>query len=77
MWAGPPVCCPEGTNDRSQAIYCLERGPKGNPSRTRVVRFSAKQRAKNLEDEDDDENEDGRYAVDRDTSIGSGHFEPY
>jgi hypothetical protein len=25
MWTGLTVCCPEGTNDRSQAIYCLER----------------------------------------------------
>jgi hypothetical protein len=23
MWTGPTVCCPGGTNDRSQAIYCL------------------------------------------------------
>jgi|ERR1700722_3378396 len=23
-WAGLSVCCREGTNDRSQAIYCLE-----------------------------------------------------
>jgi len=28
-----PVCCPEGTSDRSQAIYCLETRPVGNPSR--------------------------------------------
>ena len=28
-----PVCCPEGTNDRSQAIYCLETRPIENPSR--------------------------------------------
>jgi hypothetical protein len=33
MWTRPPVCCPAGTNDRSQAIYCLERRPNGNPSR--------------------------------------------
>jgi hypothetical protein len=28
MWlrkCGQRVCCPEGTNDGSQAIYCLER----------------------------------------------------
>ncbi len=27
------VCCPEGTNDGSQAIYCLETRPIENPSR--------------------------------------------
>jgi hypothetical protein len=25
MWTELPVCCPEGTNDRSQVIYCLGR----------------------------------------------------
>jgi hypothetical protein len=33
MWTELPVCCPEGTNDGSQAIYCLER----NQSRIRPV----------------------------------------
>src|SRR5260221_8469431 len=32
MWKGMPVCCPEGTSDRSQAIYCLETRPVENPS---------------------------------------------
>jgi hypothetical protein len=33
MWTGLRVCCPEGTNDSSQAIYCLE----GVKSRIRPV----------------------------------------
>ncbi len=24
MWTGLPIYCPDGTNERSQAIYCLE-----------------------------------------------------
>jgi hypothetical protein len=30
---GREALCPVGTNDGSQAIYCLEKAPRGNPSR--------------------------------------------